>query len=68
MIKMKLVLINGMKFKLSMKFLNKIISKCPATMLAVNRMDKVMGRIKFLMSSIRTMKFIRKIGVSLGKR
>lgn len=45
---------------------NRDINKCPATMLAVNRTDKVIGRIIFLVDSIRTMKFIREIGVDVG--
>jgi len=35
-------------------------------MLADNRMESVMGRIKFLTSSINTMKFMRELGVPKG--
>jgi len=48
------------------KFLNKLISKCPATMLADSRTDNVIGRIKFLISSINTIKFINMFGVPTG--
>ena len=42
------------------------ISRCPATILAVNRTHNVIGRIKFLISSIATMKFISSTGVPCG--
>jgi len=45
---------------------NKLINKWPATMLADSRMDRVIGRIKFLTSSIKTMKFISSFGVPNG--
>jgi hypothetical protein len=37
----------------------KVIKRCPATKLAANRTDKVMGRIRFLTNSISTIKGIR---------
>lgn len=40
--------------------------RCPATMLAANRTDRVIGRIKFLTSSIITIKGIRAVGVPSG--
>ena len=48
------------------KFLSKLSNKCPATMLADNRIDKVRGRIILLTISIRTIKFIKIIGVPVG--
>lgn len=47
---------------------NREISKCPAVILADRRTDNVIGRIKFLTSSISAMKFIREIGVPVGVR
>jgi hypothetical protein len=41
-------------------------SKCPDTKLAINRMDRVSGRIRFLIISITTIKFIRATGVPVG--
>lgn len=46
--------------------LSRLNNKCPATMFATNRMASVNGRIRFLVSSIITMKFIRAIGVPFG--
>lgn len=40
--------------------------RCPATMLAANRTDNVIGRIKFLISSMITIKGIRAVGVPRG--
>jgi len=48
------------------KFLNKLSNKCPATILADSRIDNVKGRIIFLTNSIRTIKFIKIIGVPVG--
>jgi len=48
------------------KFLSKLNSKWPATMFADSRIDRVIGRMMFLVNSIRTMKFIRAIGVPVG--
>jgi len=48
------------------KFLSNLNRRWPATMLADNRIDKVMGRMMFLVSSISTMKFIRASGVPVG--
>ena len=36
-----------------------LINKCPATMLAANRTDSVIGRMKFLTSSIKTIRGIK---------
>jgi len=44
------------------------IRRCPATMFAISRMDKVMGRIMFLVISISTIKFISGVGVPIGTR
>lgn len=43
-------------------------SRCPATILAVSRIDNVIGRIIRLMNSIRTMKGIKIVGVLEGVR
>jgi len=51
---------------MSIKFLNKFIKRCPATIFAVNRTDKVIGRIIFLTNSMITIKFIRVNGVPDG--
>jgi len=40
----------------------------PAIRFAVRRTQRVIGRIRFLVSSINTMKFIRGKGVPWGKR
>jgi hypothetical protein len=48
------------------KFLNNLSSRWPATMFAERRIDKVIGRIMFLVNSISTMKFIRASGVPVG--
>jgi hypothetical protein len=51
-----------------MAFPRRDISKWPAIKLAVSRTHSVMGRIKFLTSSMITMKFMRAIGVPCGSR
>jgi len=48
------------------KFLKSNISRCPATMLAVSRTDKVIGRIMFLTISIINIKLMRISGVPIG--
>lgn len=48
------------------KFPKSLINKCPATMLADKRTDRVIGRIMFLTNSISTMKFISWDGVPEG--
>jgi hypothetical protein len=45
-----------------------LINRCPATMLAARRTDSVIGRIKFLTSSITTIKGIRTSGVPDGTK
>jgi len=49
-------------------FPSKVMSKCPATMLAVNRTASVPGRITFLTVSIHTMNGIRTGGVPCGTK
>ena len=44
----------------------KVINKCPAIILAANRIDNVNGRIMFLIVSIKTIKGIKIEGVPLG--
>jgi hypothetical protein len=45
-----------------------LINRCPATILAARRTDSVIGRIKFLTSSITTIKGIRTLGVPDGTK
>jgi len=45
------------------EFPNKVIKRCPAIKLAVSRTHKVMGRIRFLVISITTIKDISAAGV-----
>jgi hypothetical protein len=45
---------------------NNLNNRCPATIFADNRMANVKGRIIFLVISIRTIKFIKIIGVPFG--
>lgn len=52
---------------ISIKSPKRLIKRCPAIILAVRRIDSVIGRITLLTSSINTMKFIRGIGVPLGR-
>lgn len=42
--------------------------RCPAVMLAANRTPKVIGRIIFLISSIKTINLIRNTGVPVGTK
>lgn len=51
--------INELKFK-------RVINKCPAIKLAVNRIDKDNGRIKILVVSIITINGVNIIGVLSG--
>jgi len=46
----------------------KLINKWPATILAARRTDRVIGRIKFLTSSITTISGIRTSGVPAGTK
>lgn len=48
------------------KFPKRLISKCPATILADRRTESVIGRIMFLTNSINTIKFISWKGVPEG--
>lgn len=52
----------------SLKPLNKDKRRCPAIILAANRTDKVMGRIKFLTVSMKTIKKDNIIGVPKGTK
>jgi hypothetical protein len=45
------------------EFPSRVISKCPAIKLAVNRTHSVIGRIKLLVISIKTINDIRAPGV-----
>ena len=45
-----------------------LINRCPATMLAAKRTERVIGRIKFLTSSIKTISGIKGAGVPDGTR
>lgn len=47
---------------------NNVNNKCPATILAANRIDKVIGRIIFLTVSIITIMGIKKEGVPKGTK
>lgn len=49
-------------------FPKRVISKCPATMLAIKRTARVRGRITFLMDSINTINGIKAPGVLCGTR
>ncbi len=51
-----------------MAFPKRDISKWPAIKLAVSRTHSVIGRIRFLTSSMITIKFIRATGVPCGRR
>lgn len=53
-------------YKFLDEFLIKEINRCPAIILAVRRIVKVQGRIKFLIDSIRTIKGINILGVLWG--
>ena len=46
----------------------RVISKCPATMFAINRTANVKGRMTFLIVSIRTIKGIKAVGVLWGTK
>lgn len=48
------------------KLLRSSINKCPATILAVNRTDKVIGRMIFLTISMTNIKLIKGRGVPMG--
>lgn len=60
MIKINLFLISGPVFP------RRVRRRCPAIILAVNRIARVLGRIIFLISSIHTIKGIRRLGVPIG--
>jgi len=46
----------------------RLINRCPATMLAAKRTDSVTGRMKFLTSSIITIRGISTLGVPEGTK
>lgn len=46
----------------------RVINRCPATMLAANRTDKVIGRMTLLTISIKTINGIKIIGVPRGTK
>jgi len=48
--------------------LRRVIKRCPAIMLAVRRIAKVLGRIRFLIDSINTIKDIKTPGVPWGTK
>jgi hypothetical protein len=48
------------------KFLSSLSNKWPATIFADRRIERVIGRIMFLVNSISTIKFIRAFGVPVG--
>lgn len=50
------------------EFPSRVISRCPAIRLAVSRTQSVIGRIRFLVNSINTMKDIRAFGVPCGTK
>lgn len=47
---------------------SKLINKCPATILAESRIERVIGRIILLINSINTIKFINILGVPKGTK
>lgn len=47
---------------------NKVISRCPATIFAISRTDSVIGRITFLIDSIKTINGIKAEGVLCGTK
>jgi len=51
---------------ISEKLESREIKRWPATILADNRTDSVIGRIRLLIISIMTMKFMRGVGVPIG--
>lgn len=51
-----------------LKFLRRVINKCPVIILAVNRTARVPGRIKFLVVSIITNKGSKKFGEPWGTK
>lgn len=55
-----------MGFDLVILFPNRLINKCPAIILAVNRTANDPGRIKFLIVSINTINGINILGVPVG--
>jgi len=59
--------LNRIRFEAMAVWLPKrVISRCPATILAISRTDSVIGRIILLIDSINTIKGINKEGVLWG--
>lgn len=56
----------NIKLLINAKEESKWINKWPLIILAINRTDRVIGRIKFLIVSIITMKELKKIGEPIG--
>lgn len=61
------ICINKIIIIIELKFI-KVINKCPAIILAVNRIDREIGRINILIVSIIVIKGVNKIGVLRGIR
>jgi len=59
---------NLKKFKIDIGPLIRAIKRCPATILAANRTDRVIGRISLLTISIITIKGINATGVPRGTK
>ena len=59
---------NLKKFKIDIGPLISAIKRCPATILAANRTDRVIGRISLLTISIITIKGINATGVPRGTK
>lgn len=55
-----------MKLLIKALLLNNVINKCPEIIFAVNRIQRVIGRIKLLIVSIITINGIKIIGVPWG--
>lgn len=49
-------------------FPRRVMRRCPATIFAISRTERVIGRITFLMDSISTINGIRAVGVLWGTR
>lgn len=60
--------ISGIIFDITALFLKSVIRRWPAIILAANRIDKVIGRIKFLIVSMHTIKIISVDGVPWGTK
>jgi len=54
--------------RLVSRFPRRVIRRCPAIRFAVSRTHRVIGRIRFLVSSIKTINIMRAVGVPCGSR